>query len=148
MYEAMPAEQFKTLIMAMLKYKYGDEKFADSIEDPMVRAIFAKEKVEIDRNEEHYEEIRKKRAEAGGLGGRPKKKEQVKDEEPQVEDYTPKEEQEEQVDDKLQSELKEVYQMYIVGNKMYELRLNRMKDKYGIPYLKLKEMMDEVWETT
>lgn len=88
MYEAMPAEQFKTLIMAMLKYKYGDETIADSIQDPMVRAIFAKEKVEIDRNEEKYEETRKKRIEAGKKGGRPRNEEQEEETHmPSKEDY-------------------------------------------------------------
>lgn len=70
MYEAMPPEQFKELFMAMLSYKGEDM----DIKDPMVKALFAKEKVEIDRNEAEYERIRKIRQENGKKGGEAKKR--------------------------------------------------------------------------
>lgn len=79
MYKAMPPEQFKELMIAMLEYKYGDDSIVDNIQDPMVRALFLSEKVAIDKNEEKWEERKKINQENGSKGGRPKK---VVEEEP------------------------------------------------------------------
>ena len=73
MYKAMPPEQFKELMIAMLEYKYGDDSIVDNIQDPMVRALFLSEKVAIDKNEEKWEKRKKINQENGSKGGRPKK---------------------------------------------------------------------------
>lgn len=83
-YEALPPEQFKKLFMTMLKYKYGDEEFINTITDPVIKALFIWEKAEIDVNEEKYAESAERSRENGKKGGRPPKegKEPVEVEEP------------------------------------------------------------------
>ena len=56
MYEAMPCEQFKEFMLAVLKYKYGDDSILDTIQDPMVKALFMAEKQHIDFNEKKWAE--------------------------------------------------------------------------------------------
>lgn len=76
MYKAMPAEQFKEFMIALLEYKYGDEAYIETIQDPMVKALFISEKVQIDKNEEKWEEKRRKMSENGKKGGRPAKQQE------------------------------------------------------------------------
>ena len=133
MYEAMPAEQFKELVLSMLKYKYGDDSIAESISDPMVKAIFLKEKVEIDRNEQKWEEIREVRRQAGKKGGRPSKDEQ--------------EEQVEQPNQKcclvnFDTDIARAKELYQTGDWWYSHHVNDMKNKYNMDYDSLKAMIE------
>ena len=73
MYKAMPPEQFKMFMMAVLEYQYGDEEFANTIQDPMVKALFLAEKQHIDFNEDKWLRQAKQAQENGKKGGRPKK---------------------------------------------------------------------------
>lgn len=73
MYRAIPPEQFKSFILAIMEYKYGDDDFVNTIQDPMVKALFLSEKPNIDRNEEKWERKAQANRENGKNGGRPKK---------------------------------------------------------------------------
>lgn len=72
MYSAIPAEQFKELFMTMLTYQYGDDSILDKIQDPMVKVLFSREKVDIDRNEEEWLKRKEIYKQNGSKGGRPK----------------------------------------------------------------------------
>lgn len=141
MYEAMPAEQFKELILSMLKYKYGDDTVVDSISDPMVKALFMKEKVEIDRNEQRWNEIREIKREAGKKGGRPKKEESIPTR--QETDSGP---EQEQVEDKTETDFNKDFEiareMFRTGDWRYPHKLNDIKNKYLVDYFELKEMVE------
>lgn len=95
MYKAMPPEQFKELMIAMLEYKYGDDSIVDNIQDPMVRALFLSEKVAVDKNEEKWEKRKKINQENGSKGGRPPKVVEEESIELDVDnfDFTPMEEE-------------------------------------------------------
>lgn len=74
MYEALPAEAFKELFMAMLKYEYGKDKIIDTISNPIVRALFMAEKKEIDYNERKWaERAERNRKNGAQSNGRPRK---------------------------------------------------------------------------
>lgn len=83
MYEALPAENFKELFMAMLKYQYGDNSIIDTINNPVVKALFMREKADIDINEEKWEGRAKTNRTNGAKGGRPKKEKTAPAEEQQ-----------------------------------------------------------------
>ena len=73
MYEMLPAEDFKELFMAMLKYKYGDDSIVETISNPITKALFLREKTNIDYNEKKYEEKARRARENGKMSnGRPK----------------------------------------------------------------------------
>ena len=132
MYEAMPAEQFKELVLSMLKYKYGDDSIVESISDPMVKAIFLKEKVEIDRNEQRWEEIREVRRQAGKKGGRPSKEEREESEEQPNQRYLVS----------FDTDIARAKELYQTGNWWYTHHLNDMKNKYNMDYQELKSLVE------
>lgn len=74
MYEMLPAEDFKELFMAMLKYKYGDDTIVETIQNPVTQALFMREKTNIDANEKKWEERANTNRANGAKGGRPPKK--------------------------------------------------------------------------
>lgn len=88
MCKAMPAEQFKEYMLAIMEYQYGDDSILDRIKDPMVKALFIAEKQHIDFNEEKYE----KRAAISRINGA-KSKGRPKKEEQEVSVYSPTEEE-------------------------------------------------------
>ena len=128
MYEAMPAEQFKELIMSLLKYQYGDETFADTIKDPMVKALFLKEKVDIDKNEKRWREISEIKRRAGKNGGRPPKEESSK---------TAQED-----NSNFDQDLEKAKEMYRTNDWRYTHQLNDMKNRYRMDYFTIKEMVE------
>ena len=72
MYEILPAEDFKELFMAMLKYNYGDYSIINTIKSPVVQALFMREKINIDYNEKKWAEKAKVARENGSKSnGRP-----------------------------------------------------------------------------
>lgn len=74
MYESMPAEDFKELMMQVLSYKYGDTK-EPKFSNPMTMAIWMMMKKEIDFNEEKWAKRAETSRKNGANGGRHPKNE-------------------------------------------------------------------------
>lgn len=72
MYENMPAEDFKELMMQVLSYKYGDTT-TPNFSNPMTIAVWMMLKKEIDFNEEKWANKARIARENGKNGGRPPK---------------------------------------------------------------------------
>lgn len=71
-FESLTDKQAGVLVKEIYKY-CGNGRTDPSIEDPVIKMAFTALKTSLDRDFFKWEEIRKKRAEYGKLGGRPKK---------------------------------------------------------------------------
>lgn len=86
--QMLTSEQKGRLFQAILDY--AQDGIVTDDKDQVVNVMFAMIKCDIDRNAEKWEEIRRKRSEAGKLGGRPAKKEKTQ-EKPKTEEKPAKE---------------------------------------------------------
>lgn len=110
MYEALPPEEFKELFMAMLKYKYGDDSIVDTINNPVVKALFISEKTDIDYNEKKWaERAQTARQNGAKSSGRPKKEKEQPEPEIEVSTYTPKEEEKPKNEVEFAESIKDLY---------------------------------------
>ena len=128
MCKAMPAEQFKEYMLAIMEYRYGDDSVVESIKDPMVKALFISEKSRIDFNEKKWADRAKVSRENGKSGGRPKKKE-----EPEVSVYTEEETESDKssIIDNIVKHLKTIHNE-CTDEDDYERRLNNLCSTYGV----------------
>jgi len=74
-FEALPDEKAGQLIKDLLRYVNDLNPETDDI---LIKAVFANIKHTLKRDLKKYEQIREKRAEAGKMGGRPKKQNEAK----------------------------------------------------------------------
>lgn len=84
-YDSLEPALFKEFFMKYFKYRSGDTVNSNDFSNPLLFSIFKLYQSKIDANENKWLKKAKTAAENGKKGGRPKKEETIKEEEPQVE---------------------------------------------------------------